>query len=145
MSAASPVAGSSSSIPVRLSLPVGSAKGRAGHLVPVPLQVLDLAAAGYYGRYVASSTSTGPAANPDDRQAASSSTAAAAAAGSSGAVKRSQLLYLQAAGQLNVAGPIALEQLGCSIHSMRLPGVVSGAVGVAGLMSPGGAGLFAGR
>jgi hypothetical protein len=69
-------------------------------------------------------------------------------------VKRSQLLYVQAAGQLNVAGPIVLEQLGCSMHSMRLPGAAAaaaaaaaagGAAGVAGLMTSPGSALFAGR
>jgi hypothetical protein len=147
MGAASPVAnGSSSSSLGRISLPFGSVKGRTGHQVPVPLQVLDLAAAGYYGRYAESPDTSKPAADTEGTQAGSSSNAAVAAAGgSSGAVKRSQLLYLQAAGQLNVAGPIALEQLGCSIHSMRLPGTVSGGAGVAGLMSPGTAGLFVSR
>jgi hypothetical protein len=146
MGAASPVAGSNCSSPVRLSLSVGSVKGRAGHQVPVPLQVLDLAAAGYYGRYVepVNTTELQAAAPHSGTQPASSSAAAAGASRSSSSVKRSQLLYLQAAGQLNVAGPIALEQLGCSIHSMRLPGTVSGAAGVASLMSPGTT-LFASR
>jgi hypothetical protein len=145
-SAASPVGGSG----VRVSLPVGSMKGSAGHNTPVALQVLDTAAAGYYGRYVDSpnSSSSSSSGGATSRLSDGRNAAAAAAAVSSGAVKKSQLLYLQAAGQLNVAGPIALEQLGCSIHSMRVPGGLGGAAaaaaasgGVAGLISLGSIGL----
>jgi hypothetical protein len=107
----------------------GSVRGRAGHKAPVPLHVLDMAAARYHGRFVepaavnagmfdlppASSSSIAVSQGADAGAGGGSSAPAAP----SGGVKRSQLLYVQAAGQLGVTGPVALGQLGCSIHPLR--------------------------
>lgn len=138
-------AGSNSSSPMRLSLPgtTGSVRGRAAHLVPVPLHVLDMAAAGYYGRYVESHRDSADSGGGSGSSTAATSGRTIVPAASSGGVKRSQLLYLQAAGQLNVAGPIALEQLGVSTHAMRVPG--AGAAGAAGFVAGGGSTGVVGR
>lgn len=94
--------------------PVGtlpsSNRGRAEHQVPVPLRVIDRASAGYYGRYVES-----PVLAAGTPAAVSNSSAAAQA------TKRPPVLFVQAPGQASVVGPIALGQLGCSLHSVSLP------------------------
>jgi hypothetical protein len=103
-------------------------RGTAVHGVPVPLEVLDTAAAGYGGRFVE---------QPKDCNSLSYSAGAAGAAAGAGilldtagqpissGVKRSQLLYVQAAGQTDVAGPIALQQLGCTMYTMRAAGAAA--------------------
>jgi hypothetical protein len=129
-----------------------SARGQAAHLTPVPLRVLDVAAAGYFGRFVqqggVSDASfqlqplqpgqavSQPAAADSTAPAAEAATAAAAA-GSSG-VKQSQLLYVQAAGRVEVVGPVALSQMGCSVHPLR-------ALAAGGVLSPGTTPGHAGR
>lgn len=144
-SSASSVAGS----PLKPPLPssaaaraAASARGQAAHLTPVPLRVLDVAAAGYFGRFVeqggvsdaafklqplqpgqatslaAASATAVPA--PADKQAAGGG------AGGSAGVKQSQLLYVQAAGLADVVGPVALSQMGCSVYPLK--GLAAGAV-----------------
>eukprot|EP00775_Hariotina_reticulata_P007318 gene7318-7530_t len=111
-------------------------RGRAVHGVPVPLEVLDTAAAGYAGRFVEQSQVSDPFRYFSPGTCGTASHAAPAGAGllldatgqliSSG-VKRSQLLYVQAAGQTDVAGPIALQQLGCTMYTMRGAGMAASA------------------
>lgn len=119
---------------------VAGARGQAAHLSPVPLRVLDVSAAGYFGRYVEqagvscsmfslqqdSAHSSGAAAAAGTGAPANGS--AAIRAGGTVGVKHSQLLYVQAAGRVEVVGPIALSQLGCSVHPLRglAAGVASG-------------------
>jgi hypothetical protein len=143
-----------------------SARGQAGHLTPVPLRVLDVAAAGYFGRFVEQGSvtdacfklqelqpgqsSASSASTADASPAPVAATAAAASAdpacgattssssSSSGGVKQSQLLYVQAAGRVEVVGPVALSQMGCSVHPLR--GLAAG-----GGLSPGTSSGVAGR
>lgn len=146
---------STSSSPVRLpqsaaagSRVSASARGQAAHLTPVPLRVLDVAAAGYFGRFVEQGNVSDacfqlqqlqPGQSSAAPAAADGSTPAAAAAGAAGStiasggssgVKQSQLLYVQAAGRMEVVGPVALSQMGCSVHPLR--GLAAG-----GALSPG--------
>lgn len=146
--------GSSSSsplkpVPAQGARACASARGQAMHLTPVPLRVLDVSAAGYFGRFVeqggvsdasfrlqpmqpGQATSCVPVAEAST--AAASATAAAAGSGAGGGsngVKQSQLLYVQGAGRVNMAGPVALSQMGCSVHPLR--GLAAGE----GVLSPG--------
>jgi hypothetical protein len=151
---------SSSSSPVRSppsaaagSRASASARGQAGHLTPVPLRVLDVAAAGYFGRFVeqgsvsdacfklqelqpgqssAPSVLTAETSAPAAAAASADSAGGASASSSSGGVKQSQLLYVQAVGRVEVVGPVALSQMGCSVHPLR--GLAAG-----GMLSPGAA------
>jgi hypothetical protein len=151
--------GSSSSSPLKPSpSPVqgaracASARGQAAHLTPVPLRVLDVAAVGYLGRFVEQAgvsdaafrlqpmqPGQGATCTPvaDASTAASSANAAAAdngAGGASSGVKQSQLLYVQGAGRVDaVVGPVALSQMGCSVHPLR------GLAASGGVLSPGSA------
>lgn len=155
---------SSSSSPVRPlpsaaagSQASASARGQAAHLTPVPLRVLDVAAAGYFGRFVeqgsvsdacfklqelqpGQSSATSPAAEASTTAAAAGTDAAdrAITSSSSGGVKQSQLLYVQAAGRVEVVGPVSLSQMGCSVHPLR--GLAAG-----GVLSPGKPSSGAGR
>lgn len=157
---------SSSSSPVRSSPSAAagsrasaSARGQAGHLTPVPLRVLDVAAAGYFGRFVeqgsvsdacfklqklqpgqssALSVLTAETSAPAAAAASADSAGGASASSSSGGVKQSQLLYVQAVGRVEVVGPVALSQMGCSVHPLR--GLAAG-----GMLSPGAASGVAGR
>lgn len=120
--------GSRSMSPVKpppATMNVAGARGQAAHLTPVPLRVLDVAAAGYFGRLV-EQTSISSSLFALQQQTTSQAKAAEAVsagpllASSAGAgVKHSQLLYVQAAGRVDVLGPIALNQLGCSVHPLR--------------------------
>jgi hypothetical protein len=129
-----------------------SARGQAAHLVPVPLRVLDVAAAGYFGRFVdqggvsSSDFDLQQQQNPQQNQqgpmpAGTAATARGAAAKQgagagvgSGGVRQSQLLYVQAAGRVDVVGPVALSQMGVSVHPLRT------AAAAAGALSPGSGG-----
>lgn len=130
MALASSGSGSNSSSP-GLTAAVPGTRGRAAHQVPVPLQVLDTVSAGYHGRFVESQATTADHATPGSSNNKTAAASSASPDQAASAAKRCQLLYLQAAGQLNVIGPIALEQLGCSLHSVSLPAPA----GVGGLAS----------
>lgn len=141
--ASSPVKPPLSQHPSAAARPGASARGQATHLTPVPLRVLDVAAAGYFGRFVQQGgvsdaafelrplqpgQAVSQAAALDSSGPAGAAAGAAAAAGSSG-VKQSQLLYVQAAGRVEVVGPVALSQMGCSVHPLR-------ALAAGGVLSP---------
>lgn len=118
----------------------GSIRGRAVHMTPVPLQVLDVAAAEYHGRFVdkcsISSSLFQLQAGQHSRMAALDAADAAGSGragpgiSSSAGVKRSHLLYVQTAGQVDVTGPVSLAQLGSGLYPMRFQPGAAGSPGV---------------